>query len=224
MYSSREAVMARLSTYAGEPAWGPEYLARAAALHRPIGEAPSADLLIDWVSELRLNQEMNPILAQFRSTSPNRHWLTSLLAAMDAVSLRLVMRMSNDVPADIQFLTQGAVAIALFNRKELHIWQVARYIFDVVRGERVAEQPSSLTDDEWQQGWNEMHSAGVRTGLSPEHVRARFELIRSTYAANAYALASHHHAVRAPWSGERTPATPVVSPMSAGTSNNADLP
>lgn len=220
MYSSRESVMARLSTYAGEPGWGPEYLARAATLRREIGTAPNAGLLIDWVSELRLNQEMNPVLAQFRSTGPNRHWLISLLAAMDAVALRLVMRMSNDVPADIQFVTQGAVTLSEFTNTHGTNWEIQRYIFDVVRGESMPAVESTLTDEEWQLGWDEMQAAGLRTALTSANVRARFELIRSLYASNAYKLAKHHHAVRAPWSGERSPETPVIYPMFAGLESN----
>lgn len=216
MYSTRESVMSRLATFAGDPAWGPEYLARAAALHRSIGTAPSTDVLIDWVSAMRLNQEMNPVLMQFRSMSPERHWVVSLLAAMDAVSLRLVMKQSDNVPADIQFLTQAAGTLASLNGAHAANWELERHIFNVIRGERLDDVVPSLTNDEWQTGWDEMHAAGVRTGLSSEHVRERFELIRSTYAANAYALATRYHAIRAPWSGERSPATPVVSPMSAG--------
>lgn len=215
MYSNREAVMARLSTYAGEPAWGPEFLSRAAIIGRPLSDAPNVDIVLGWVSELRLTQEMNPILAAFRSTSRNRHWVITALAALDAVALRLAFDKSGDVPADIQFLTQGTLALSAFNRRDAENWSVERHIVSVIRGEFVADR-LTLSDDEWQAGWDEMSRAGVKTVLSEATVRSRLEAMRSLYVDDAITLATSNHAIRAPWSGERTPKTPVVWPMLAG--------
>ena len=216
MYSSREAVMARLSTYAGEPAWGPEFLARAAVIGRPLNEAPKVDVMLSWVSELRLNQEMNPILASFRSTSPARHWTVSVLAAMDAVALRLALDLSTDIPADIQLLTQGTLTLSCIRGEPAANWTVERHLVKVVRGRSTESVIATLSDEEWTSGWNEMSHAGVRSKLSENKVRSRFDGMRILYVEHAYALAKRHHAVRAPWSGPRKPDTEVLWPMRAG--------
>ena len=219
MYSSRESVMARLSTYAGEPAWGPEFLSRAAVIGRPASDAPRIELVLNWVSELRLNQEMNPILASFRSTSSNRHWVITTLATMDAVALRLALELSDDVPADIQFLTQGTLTLAELNRRPVAAWTVGRRMLEAVRGNVTRDVPT-LSDEEWREGWDEMVNAGITSRVSQSKVRNRVEAMRGLYAPDAYRLAQKHHAIRAPWSGERRLPAPVEWPMRAG---NEDL-
>jgi len=79
----RESQMARLSILAGEPAWGPQILARSHVLGFPDDEAPHYDEWVDWTCDLRLNQRVNPILADFRSTAELRHWVISMLAVTD---------------------------------------------------------------------------------------------------------------------------------------------
>ena len=215
MYSSRESVMARLSTYAGEPAWGPEFLARAAVIGRPASQAPNIELILNWISELRLNQEMNPILASFRSTSSNRHWVITALATMDAVALRLALDLSDDVPADIQFLTQGTLTLAGLNRRSVATWTVERHILDAVRGKATADAPT-LSDEEWQLGWEEMANAGITTRITQAKARNRLEAMRGHYAPDAITLAQRYHAIRAPWSGDRRLPATVEWPMRAG--------
>lgn len=216
MYASRESVMARLSTYAGEPAWGPEFLARAAVIGRPVAEAPNVGVVTDWVSELRLTQDMNPVLADFRSTSSRRHWIITLLAAMDAVALRLALELATDVPADLQFLTQGVTTLASFDRRPRATWSVEAHMLAVLRGTLTEPSPYALSDADWSAGWTEMHHAGITSNLSEAQVRERFQQLRALYVDSALTLADRHYAVRAPWSGERTPETPVITPMRAG--------
>ena len=79
-----------------------------------------------------------------------------------------------------------------------------------------AAKSSTKSDEEWTSGWNEMTHAGVRSKLSENKVRSRFDSMRILYVEHAYALAKHHHAVRAPWSGPRKPDTEVLWPMRAG--------
>jgi hypothetical protein len=210
MYASREAVMARISTFSGVPAWGPEFIARSTRLGKPIGGAPDTQLMLDWVSQLRLNQEINPILAEFRSTYPNRHWLISLVAVLDAVSLRLAFGKSEDVSGDIQLLTEGAITLGISHGVHERNWDIEETLFTALK--KNIDTPPSLTDEEWAAGWAEMTQAGATKGLDEQKIRSRFESLRSTYIQHALPLATRYHAVRAPWTGERTPATAVIWP------------
>lgn len=221
MYAARETVMARLSTWAGEPAWGPEMLARAAVLGRPAGVTPQVGPLLDWLVELRLNTQVNPVLATFRSTSDDRHWTITLLAALDAVALRLAMGTSRSVPDDVEFLTEGAVTLGLLAHDRRPNWPVEHRILAALSPGADLAPPESpdhvpLTDVEWADGWRTLTVAGLTDGLDERTVRCRFELIRGQYVAAAYSVARHHHAVRAPWSGPRHPDSPVVPPLAAG--------
>lgn len=214
LYNAREAVMARLATFAGDPAWGPEVLARANRIGRPLGQEPDAATLLDWISQLRLNEVMNPALSGFRSASPNRHWMVSLLAALDAVALRLALGASSDIPADVQVLIEGAHTLHTCVNVSHQNWRVERHILDVVHG-REFSQSAALADDEWAHGWSELRAANVVAQADEAGVRQRFEALRWAYAEHAHTLAERFYAVRAPWSGDRTPATPVVSPLRA---------
>lgn len=213
MYSDREATMARLSTFAGEPAWGPEFLARANRIGRPLGQEPDSAVVLDWVSQLRLNQVMNPVLSQFRSPSPNRHWIITLLAALDAVALRLALGESVDIPSDIQLITEGSLTLGLCDGVREHNWTIERQVLGAVREPVPASHPHTLTDDEWSAGWSELLAGGLQPQVAEAEVRARFELLRACYYGHAQALSRRLHAVRAPWSGERDFAAPVVWPM-----------
>lgn len=42
-----------------------------------------------WTSDVRLSHTLYPVLNQFRSSQPLRHWLMTLLAILDAAALEL---------------------------------------------------------------------------------------------------------------------------------------
>ncbi|TXH41306.1 MAG: hypothetical protein E6Q90_12145 [Actinobacteria bacterium] len=87
-FSQQESIGAAFGTLAGEPAWGPELICRSALL----GEASRDEVYaraLSWVSDLRLNHTVYPVLKQFRSTQPHRHWLVTLVALLDAAALEL---------------------------------------------------------------------------------------------------------------------------------------
>jgi hypothetical protein len=221
MYSAREAVMARWSVSAGEPAWGPEMLARAARLGHDPAAVPDASALLDWLSQLRLNTQVAPILGAFRSTTPHRHWVVTLLAMLDAVSLRLALGTSRTVPADAEFVAQGAITLTLLvGREEPRNWSIQERVLAASRGE-VRDVRPTLEAGEWAAGWAELTAAGLTAGADADAVRARFETLRVEYFAPAHTLARRYHAVRAPWSGDRAPATPVVQPIHVGERSSA---
>ncbi|MDQ1247418.1 MAG: hypothetical protein QG597_1788 [Actinomycetota bacterium] len=87
-YADRESEVAKLGLLAGEPAWGPELLSRSALLQGADRDRLYEDW-IQWASNTRLNHIVYPILNQFRSSQPHRHWLVSLVAVLDAANLEL---------------------------------------------------------------------------------------------------------------------------------------
>jgi hypothetical protein len=214
MYASREEVMAGIAILAGEPAWGPEIIARAHRIGKPLGQEPDANMMLEWVSQLRLSQEMNPVLAEFRSTTANRHWLVTLVAALDAVSLRLAMKLSRDIPSDLQLLTEGALTLGIFNGIHQANWDVEKSLLAAL--ERPQVVPPSLTPEEWELGWKQMTGVGVSSPLAESEVQIRFEALRASYIQHVFPLAIQYHAVRAPWTGQRVPRTPVLMPMLVG--------
>lgn len=86
-YAQRETEVTLLAARAGNPAWGPEILARH---HWFKTESELPDLWLTWerwaagVAESHSNY---PALVWFRSPNPSRSWLTALVAMMDASAL-----------------------------------------------------------------------------------------------------------------------------------------
>ncbi|MEI8081241.1 MAG: hypothetical protein WCI74_05290, partial [Actinomycetes bacterium] len=69
-----------------------------------------------------------------------------------------------------------------------------------------------------------MERAGVTLVPDRDHAWRDFSAVRITYAANAYAIADTIYAVRAPWSGPRTPATDIIWPTLAADGLSDDEP
>lgn len=207
---NRESPMARLSALAGEPAWGPQILARAHALKLPSEQAPIVLDWLNWISDLRLNQRSNPVQAEFRSTSELRHWVISMLAVMDAVALRIAFT-GKDMPQDVQLLTEGSITFSLFDDPGTRVrnWDLMcefKQAIALDQGGPIADRKidaAELSDADWEAGLNALSAVGYPMPDDLEVTRQRFLRIRSIYATQAYRLAWRYHSVRAPWSGAR---------------------
>ena len=88
-YNRRETLVRVLESRAGEPAWGPEILAR----HANNG---SLDALADlyarweaWAADVVEAHLTFPWLMLFRSSEPLQSWITSLLAVLDSAAIYL---------------------------------------------------------------------------------------------------------------------------------------
>jgi hypothetical protein len=218
MYNDRENLMARLAAVAGEPAWGPEILARSALLGAPLSDAIDSADWLDWTVRVRTNTLINPTFALFRSPSPHSHWAISQLAILDAVALKLAIEPGNAAPVDIRLLSGGTVTCGLLVGKKTHNWRTEEKILAVLSGsqeESDEKKSAGLTDDEWGIGWSELVRCNVVDPADEFGVRTRFNSLRQLYFDDAYLLASRHHAVRAPWSGARPRQERVVMPERA---------
>ena len=218
MYADRETAMARLSSAAGEPAWGPEILARISTLQRDVHGSFGSTVWVDWITQIRMNTGVNPVLALFRSTSSQRHWVISMLAVIDAASIRLALGSPQNLANDINLVTEGAVTLGHLNHHSLSSWEIEKDLLAIAQEKKpsaVSPESAGLTSDELTVGFDEL----VKTGVLPESqrsaVESRFIHIRAHYFADAYALAYKHHAIRAPWSGTRKYSGDVLFPARA---------
>lgn len=211
---SRESQMARLSILAGEPAWGPQILARAHVLGLPADESPRYTDWINWTCDVRLNQRVNPVLGDFRSTAELRHWVVSMLAVMDATALRIAFDPEHIDPHAVQLLVECGVTLSVLDGSSRHAQDWARQ--GEIRNAITATGPSptdgGLTTDDWQAGISALQLVGYPLPPDLDAAHQRFINIRQTYVDQAYAFAKQLHAVPAPWSGTRNPSVDTIWP------------
>ena len=89
-FNKRETEVTLLATRAGVPSWGPELLARSRWGIQDGNMAQVAETLFvsweRWAAEVAESHTTYLTLARFRSPRPLSHWLTSLIAVMDAAA------------------------------------------------------------------------------------------------------------------------------------------
>ena len=215
-YGSRESPMARLSMLAGEPAWGPQILARAHALGLPVQPLPDIDSWIGWTCDLRVNQLVNPVLGWFRSTSAHRHWCITLLALMDATVLRISLTDERPDAQSVMLVTEGTITLTALARptsaRMPHScnWDVEERLLRTDGHEDGADP--GLGRDEWEEAVDYLARVGIPAPEDRDRAWRRFASIRSSYAPLAQQIALRTHAVPAPWSGPRDPRLPAQWP------------
>lgn len=215
-YGSRESSMARLSMLAGEPAWGPQILARAHALDLSTQPIPDVDSWIDWTCDLRVNHLVNPVLCWFRSTSPHRHWCISLLALMDAAAMRISITEDRPDARSVMLVTEGTLTLSALSRPisgdaaRTCNWDLEHVL---LRPDSAVEgSDPGVTRDEWDEAIEYLIDSGFPPPEDRDRAWRRFATIRSFYAPFAQQIALRLHAVPAPWSGLRSPTLPIQWP------------
>lgn len=205
-YNRRETDVTLLQSRAGEPAWGPELLARQALvgttgqlreLYR-LWERLAAD-----VGESHTNY---PILLAFRSPRPYRNWVVGLLAVLDAAALHLSLCPSGAPPEARLALRAGFTALR----------DIARVVHIPFEPDPHPDAPVHLTYQEFLAGAAWAVEAGFPAERDAAAAWPDFRGWRVNYETVVYALARRGDAVPAPWSGPRDwtcePMTPVRPP------------
>ncbi len=212
-YTPRESLMARWSLIAGEPAWAPAAFARAQLLGIPPEAILDAERWTDWTCDLRTNITVSPILAAFRSTTPMRHWSTTLLSVLDTAALRLACRVEATRVSDINLIAEGIVSARVISghRGDVNL-PVEAAILEALAGTRTGSD-AGLSDAQWQPCLTILRASGLADDASARDIRSRFEAVRALYWTDVAGLARSFHAVPAPWSGDRSPAVTVVDPQ-----------
>ena len=203
-YNRRETEVTLLQSRAGEPAWGPELLARQ-ALVGTVNEL--ALLYVSWerlAADLGESHSNYTILLSFRSPRPYRSWIVGLLAVMDAASLHMSLTPNAETtPAARLMVRAGFTALR-------DIARVLRIPFDP---DPDPDDPIKLTYEEYAEGVAWIESAGFVVERSAEEAWPHFRGWRVNYEHIAYALARLVDAVPALWSGDRDWPSPQLAPI-----------
>ncbi len=109
-YLEREVDVTMLSAMGGEPAWGPEFLARH-ALADNVDTLPATFAHWSrWASALRMTHVTYPVLVWVRSARATRHYAIALLAVLDAAALKVSLNKTLPRTQSFGLLLNGAQA------------------------------------------------------------------------------------------------------------------
>lgn len=152
-YSSRETAIAALETFAGEPADPAELIIR----HHRIGALDRlSQLWTEWQGhffEMRETHTALPAVALFRSSTPERHWVLSVEALLDAAALWNSTCLDDEDPEASLCIRAGALALA----------DIARFFrVDVPHSYRKGD-PISLDREHYDRLVAKLSDAGVAT-------------------------------------------------------------
>jgi hypothetical protein len=199
-YNRRELEVTMLQARAGEPAWGPEILARQWLVDTEIA---LPELYRSWerlASDMGESHSTYPILLTFRSPRSHRSWLVGLVAVMDAAALQLALQPRTAPPEARLVLRAGFSALR-------DIGHAVRVPFDA---DPSPDGPIRLTFAEFDSAVATLEAAGFRAERSPKEAWPHFRGWRVNYETVAYELCRRSDAVPALWTGTRDfPCAPI---------------
>ncbi|GAC1341836.1 MAG: hypothetical protein NVSMB29_12920 [Candidatus Dormibacteria bacterium] len=192
-YNRRETEVTLLEARSGEPAWGPELLARTRYAIGREDLAPFYAAWERWAADVAETHVSYPVLMRFRSPRAYSSWLIALLAVTDSAALfhavapgaapieaRLCIRMGFTCLRQLS----GAVGI-------------------LVDPDPRPDAPLSLTFEEFRQAVSRLADVGFPMERSAEEAWPHFRGWRVNYEALAQHLAYELDVVPALWSGPR---------------------
>lgn len=205
-YNRRETLITMLEGLAGTPGWGPEILARSAAVDNVDGLGSMYERWMEWAADVSESHSAYQVLMFFRSPSARRSWVVSLLSILDAAAMHLAL-----CP-----ITAPAAA-----RNLMRIGYLALRQLSATNGHPVPDDPSpdesiELSREEFVSAAERVRSFGMEFEREPEEAWVHFKGWRVNYEEAAYALAANLDVVPAPWSGQRLrpgPPLPPVTPI-----------
>jgi hypothetical protein len=204
-FNRRETEVTLLISRAGIPAWGPEILART---RWGIYDGDTRRVLDElfagwerWAAEVAESHTTYLTLVRLRSPRPMSHWLTSLIAVMDAAALHLSLTPSSEPKLSTRLsLRMGFVALD----------QIARTMRLPVPDEADPDAPISIGYEEFSEAVDMLRRLGYPIERTNEEAWPHFRGWRANYDAAALALAKELDAPPALWTGDRRwPSTPT---------------
>jgi hypothetical protein len=204
-FNRRETEVSLLSSRSGVPAWGPEILARTRWGLEAGDTRPVLEQLFTswerWAAEVAESHTTYFTLARLRSPRPLSHWVTSLIAVMDAAALHLALAPSSEPKVQPRLaLRMGFVALQ----------QVTRVMLRSVPDEPAPDAPISVSYDDFRSATTMLRELGYPIERSDEEAWPHFRGWRANYDAAALLLAKQLDAPPAPWTGPRRwPSTPI---------------
>ncbi|MCC9308216.1 hypothetical protein LN042_14145 [Kitasatospora sp. RB6PN24] len=199
-YNRREVEVTLLQSRAGEPAWGPELLARQSLVDT---ETALPQLYGDWerlAAELGESHSNYPVLLSFRSPQPYRSWIVGLIAVMDAAAMQLALCPQSAPPEARLVLRAGFTAMR-------DIARVIKLDFDP---DPQPDAPIRISYAEFDAAVTMIIASGFAAERPTILAWPHFHGWRVNYEAIAYELARRADAVPALWTGARDfPTTPI---------------
>lgn len=201
-YNRREVEVTSLEARAGNPAWGPEILAR----HTSVGTLDNLRTLYErwerWAADVAESHTNYPVLVRFRSPDPRRDWLIALLAVADSAAMHLALSPSRP---------QGEARIC--------VRAAFTCLRDLARSEGIPFDPDpdpdteiSLTFAEFAAAADFLMDLGYPAERSIEEAWPHFRGWRVNYESIVYELAKRLDSPPALWSGERHGRRPQLEP------------
>jgi hypothetical protein len=192
-FNRRETEVTLLTARAGEPAWGPELLART---HYGIGGVDLAGFWASWerlAADLAESHASYPVLVRFRSPEPLSSWVVALLAVLDAAAMQAAVS-PEAVPVQVRLtLRMGFLCLR----------RLAANVGVDVNPDPRPDEPLQLTFEAFQEGYQRLVRVGYPVERTAQEAWPHFRGWRVNYEHAAYALAWGLDAVPAPWSGPR---------------------
>lgn len=204
-FNRRETLVTLLVSRAGVPAWGPEILARTKwGIYAGDTEPVLLELFTaweQWAAEVGESHTTYLTLARLRSPRPLSHWVTSLLAVMDAAALHLALAPEREPKQAARLcLRMGFTA---FN-------QIARTMRLPVDEDPDPDTPISIDYEEFAEAVAMLHRLNYPIERTTEQAWPHFRGWRVNYDRTALALAKAVDAPPTPWSGSRRwPSKPI---------------
>ena len=112
----------------------------------------------------------------------------------------------DEIPAGVRAVAKAATLDSLKGRAAVDPDVLMQY----------TSRKSAITREEFGVALDYMRSAGVEITRDDDAAYEAFSRIRGRYEGAAYHLAQRFYVTPAPWSGPRSPATPVIWPTLAG--------
>jgi len=201
-FNRRETEVTLLGVRAGQPAWGPELLARS---RFTLTDQDLPDFYRQWerwAADVAESHSSYPVLLWFRSPHPAASWLISLLAVMDSAALYSAL-----APGEVPL--QARLCLAMGFRC---LQQVATTLGIPFDPDPRPDAGTALSREEFDDGIARLQSVGFGMERTPDEAWPHFQGWRVNYESIAYRLTWKLDVVPAAWSGPRRSGEPPLAP------------
>ena len=211
-FNRRETEVTMLVARAGVPAWGPELLLRTRWGIRDGDPAAYLEDLFErwerWAAEVGESHTTYVTLVRFRSPRPLSHWLTSLIAVLDAAALHLAVAPS---------LPPGISARLCLRMGFTALNQIAETMGVPYETDPMPDAPISVTREEFGQAITMLREIGYPVERSDDEAWIHFRGWRVNYDRAALSIARAVDAPPALWTGGRRYAATPMAPVRPAT-------
>jgi hypothetical protein len=202
-FNRRETDVTLLAVRAGQPAWGPELLARS-RFTITMEELPNFYRQWErWAADVAESHSSYPILLRFQSPHLLGSWLIALLAVMDSAAMWSAVS-----PDEVPFQARLCLAMGIRCLKQLASSLGMPYNDDPRPDDGIA-----LTRQEFDDGIARLQMVEFHMERTPDEAWPHFQGWRVNYETIVYHLAYKIDTVPAAWSGPRRSGELAMAPV-----------